>query len=272
MNCDNHEIYAGSPSYLITAGGSPATYAVDPYVLGFVVGDQAQQLGVAVTTSFMPTGTSAGYPNPKLCIPRSLQNWATDLIQFSRFSDKPGEAVNYGVAPDFACGHKMYSPHWCKYPPNGPVDYHHSQNGGDFRFVNNGSNCEGPGFYLAIYEDGSSFAMEAFDTWLHPGVLTFEEFRAKVLERNGNLNLITNVEAEYTTQNGNHLRFLIWDDGERFGAQNIEHRVWHLRPYGQRGRCRHCHRSISPWHGHEQRGRESLRSPTTSLARKLHSI
>src|SRR4030095_6323189 len=25
-NCDNYEIYAGSPSYLITAGGSPADY------------------------------------------------------------------------------------------------------------------------------------------------------------------------------------------------------------------------------------------------------
>jgi hypothetical protein len=31
-NCDNMEIYAGSPSYLITAGGEPGGYAVDPYV------------------------------------------------------------------------------------------------------------------------------------------------------------------------------------------------------------------------------------------------
>src|SRR5207302_4072807 len=69
-NCDNVELYAGSPSYLITAGGYPAPYAINPSLFGPVVaGGQAQQIGVAVTTSFMPTGQSAanmplgGYPD-----------------------------------------------------------------------------------------------------------------------------------------------------------------------------------------------------------------
>jgi hypothetical protein len=54
-NDDNMEIYAGSPSYLITAGGKPARYAIDPNFLGFPFGDYEQERGVAVTTTFMPT-------------------------------------------------------------------------------------------------------------------------------------------------------------------------------------------------------------------------
>jgi hypothetical protein len=196
-NCKNDEIYAGSPSYLITAGGSPSTYAIDPHVAGVVAGDQAQQLGVAVTTSFMPTRISEGNPGTGM--------GAKDLIQFSSFSDKPGMVANYGVAPDFACGFTMYTPDWCSHPRNGPDDRH-----GNFRFVDQGSNGDGPGFYLAIYDAGDGLvAMEAFDTWLHPRALNFEQFKAKVLEKNGNMNLKTNVEAEYTTLNGNHLRFII---------------------------------------------------------------
>ena len=53
-NCDNYEIYAGSPSYLITAGGTAAKHAIDPYLLGILPPQQDQQIGVAVPTSFMP--------------------------------------------------------------------------------------------------------------------------------------------------------------------------------------------------------------------------
>jgi hypothetical protein len=213
-NCDNHEIYAGSPSYLITAGGSPANYAIDPIFLGITPPGQDQQLGVAMPTSFMPTGTSAGFPHPDLHRPNNLQNSALELIQFSKFSDKPDKVNNYGVAPDFACGHNMYSPFWCLHPVNGSDDVH-----GNFRFVDQGSNSAGPGFYLAIYDAGNGVAMEAFDTWRQPPVLTFEEFKKSVLDLNGNLNLNINVEAKYTTQNGNHLHFLIWEDGESYGAR-----------------------------------------------------
>jgi len=51
------EIYASSPSYLITAGGAPAAWAIDPGIYAAIDGEAvSQQLGVAVTTSFMPTG------------------------------------------------------------------------------------------------------------------------------------------------------------------------------------------------------------------------
>ena len=206
-NCDNMEIYACSPSYLITAGGSPATYAIDPGPAGILAqGKVAQQLGVAVTTSFMPTSEY---------IVGAAQN-ARDIIQFSSFSEKPGEVVNYGVAPDFACGYKIYLPSWVP----GITDR-------EFLFIDRryyGYNNI-PGYYLAILKDGDFGLLEAFDTWLHPDV-TFEQFKEGVVERNGHLvdgGLNSNVETQYTTHNGNRLTFVIWNNGEQifamYGAQ-----------------------------------------------------
>jgi hypothetical protein len=201
-NCNNSEIYAGSPSYLITAGGSPATYAVDPHFAGIVLGDQAQQLGVAVTTSFMSTGLSAG---------PDTQNCATDLIQFSSFSDGHSVGFNYGVAPDFACGHQVHLPDWFK----GAIiqdPMNTDKQAGKFVFVNKGRTPDRPGFYLALFQDGDFAVMEAFDTWLHPG-LPFEKFIQNVHDRNDNTlsRLDNNVPAQYMTQNGNIIHFTIWN-------------------------------------------------------------
>jgi hypothetical protein len=69
----------------------------------------------------------------------------------------------------------------------------------------------------SLLRDGDFAVMEAFDTWLHPE-LTFEQFRADVWERNKLLSesgLNSNAEAQYTTRNGNRLRFVIWNNGER---------------------------------------------------------
>jgi len=206
-NCDNMEIYAGSSSYLITAGGAPATYAIDPGPASIISPSKvAQQLGVAMTTSFMPT-TRSGL----------AAQFAGDLIQFSTFSQQgaaffvpfDGSAANYGVAPDFACGHKVYLPQWC-------LDaIKDSERFGNFSFVNKESESEGPGFYLAIYRSGEFALMEAFDTWLHPG-LSYDQFRQNVVNRNSGLeSLRSNVEAQYTTQNGNTLHFVIWNLSER---------------------------------------------------------
>jgi hypothetical protein len=159
-NVDNMEIYAGSPSYLITAGGSPATYAVDPSVAKyFSPAKVAQELGVALTTSFVPTGTAAGAGGG----PDNLQNDAMQAIQLSRFSETPGECANYGVAPDFACGSQAQFPDWCKHPRNGDSDTDRG-----FRFVDRGSDGTRPGFYLAIFSNEHGVVLEAYDTWLHP--------------------------------------------------------------------------------------------------------
>ena len=233
-NSDEMEIYAGSPSYLITAGGSPSAYAIDPDIAGKAKPDgQRQQLGVAVTTSFMPTGSGGGaYPAGE----------ASSLIQFSSFAElgiekdkvlgvkvplwhlKSDAPRNYGVAPDFACGHRVYWPPWVDEAANPNV----AQSG--FRFVDRSAFPEqqaGPGFFLATFEAKNGFALlEAFDTWLHPGV-TLEEFAQDVARRNPAVDLRENEPFTYTTSNGNRLDVVIWSKvhtqgfnrGSAFGAQ-----------------------------------------------------
>ena len=157
-----------------------------------------------MTTSFMSTGQSAG---------SDTQNRARDCIQFSTFSDRPGEVANYGVAPDFAFGHRIHLPFWVL--STGQLD-------GQFTFIDRGSALPGKtepaGFYLAIYDDGRFAFLEAFDTWLHPGV-TFQDFKRRVKETNPRIVIRNNEEVEYTTQNGNKLHFVIWRDVERDGAK-----------------------------------------------------
>jgi len=238
-NCDNMEIYASSPSYLITAGGAPALWAVDPGIYAAIDGDSvSQQLGVAVTTSFIPTGF--------------LENEAMGLIQFGSFSRKvrldthwkflgqnvadtnivtPLSVENYGVAPDFACGAQVHLPSWVdKNITEGirdgvPQDPHFTSG---WSFVNMGRtgsrDSYSPGFYLAIYQEtpGLFALLEAFDTWLNPGV-SFKDFKAGVLARNGGIRIFSNTTAHYTTHNGNHVDFVVWtsNDGRssKFGAQ-----------------------------------------------------
>ena len=209
-NVDNMEIYASSPSYLITAGGSAATWAIDPKFAGFVMGDQDQQKGVAVTTSFMPTSTFGGS--------RTLINRANQLVQLSCFSDIPPPtlpnarcALNYGVAPDFACGHQIFLPGWTGIAKGTP----------GFSFVDRGSVADGagrtPGFFLTVLQDNGMAVIEALDTWLHPEI-GFEQFRTGVLARNGALKLASNVPATYVTTNGSKIEFVIWHGYERGGA------------------------------------------------------
>ena len=232
-NCDNMEIYAGSPSYLITAGGAPALWAINPYEMAVIDGESvSQQLGLAVTTNFMPTGFR--------------ENEARGLIQFGAFSKLiktvtlweflgfdvtetntvvPQNVENYGVAPDFACGPQVFLPPWVSESITEGVEDGVPQNphiSRGFSFVNMGrTGAPGeyaPGFYLAIYQEtpGGFALMEAFDTWLNPGV-TFKEFKNSVLRRNHNIRLMSNVVTRYTTKNNNQLDFVVWanQDGHR---------------------------------------------------------
>ncbi|GAC1653976.1 MAG: hypothetical protein NVS4B3_17520 [Gemmatimonadaceae bacterium] len=217
-NCDNMEIYAGSPSYLITAGGSPAGYAIDPELYGSIVpGEQGQQLGVCVTTSFMPTSTDV-----------EIHNDASGLIQFSVFSedgDDDDPPRNYGVAPDFACGHNLYLPEWAA----------HGVIREGFSFINRsypvGQQKEGPGFYLAIFRMGELAVLEAFDTWLRPDSVFKDPdpakptFCSEVKRLNAGLQLRENQDFVYTTQNGARVHAVIWsregdpDRSAEFGAE-----------------------------------------------------
>jgi hypothetical protein len=202
-NCDNMEIYAGSPSYLITAGGQPATWAIDPRALGIAFGPAHQQLGFAVTTSFMPTGIGPG----------TRPEDATGLIQFGVGTSDfdPNAVENYGVAPDFACGYSIHLPPWASNP---------DLTIGRFYFFNHSSRDPAlPGYYLALHVEDNGFSLlEAYDTYLNPGI-TFDEFTTEVWKSNGLLQLQSNVEARYITQGGLTLHFVIWNNGERNNTQ-----------------------------------------------------
>lgn len=207
QNADNVELYAGSPSYLISAGGGLAGPAIDPGLAAVTSPSvKRKQLGVAVTTSFMPTGQSAG-PN--------TQNYARDLIQFGSFAESANNPFgNHGVAPDFACGHWVWLPDWCRQSIDHARDKQNAN--GVFSFVNKKFPHEGttgPGFFLAIYQSSHNLfaVMEAFDTWLHPE-LDFDHFIANVWQKNQDLHLENHVQAAYTTTNGNQIGFVIWFD------------------------------------------------------------
>jgi hypothetical protein len=89
--------------------------------------------------------------------------------------------VHMGVAPDFACGSSVYpGPEITNAAASDP----NVVKQGPWTFVNHGHPGEQkPGYYLALY-DGFVFGdyfglLEAYDTWLHPG-LSFADFRRNV--------------------------------------------------------------------------------------------
>lgn len=211
QNADNMEIYAGSPSYLISAGGGLAGPAINPGLAAIADPSvKRSQLGIAMTTSFMPTGQSAG---------ANKQNYARDLIQFGSFAETGKTIGNYGVAPDFAFGHWVWLPEWFKTA----VDQTETNDNGVFRFVTKRpADGHGPGFYLAVYEDSNNqFAvMEAHDTWLFPE-LTYDDFKEAVLRNNRQLHLQNHLESQYTTVRGNHVSFVIWYDSGEHDIENV---------------------------------------------------
>jgi hypothetical protein len=208
-NATNSEIFAGSPSYLITAGGAPAPFAIDPYIVFYLPSGQDQQRGVALPSSFMPTGESAGNnPDHPDKATEGYAADATNAIQIGRFMQE-GPGRNYGVAPDFLCGPYLSLPRWC-------IDGIVEQRRGKFDFVNKRGPAGQPGFYLAILRDGDLAVIEAFDTWLHDD-LSFDEFRHNVWTRNhelGQNGLRELDELTYTTENGNRIHFWIFPEHE----------------------------------------------------------
>ncbi len=242
-NADVTELFVGSPSYLLSAGGQSAGFAIDPRFAGFVVGDQDQQLGAAVTTTFMPTVRARGVDDAAVD-PRA--SGADQLVQFSGFAAgldlfMPW-ARNYGVGPDFLCGHQVRVPDWFKRMggvrrPDGAPAY---EQVGDFTFLDMGSSgdgsgsSDGPGFYLALYQQDGLGCMEAFDTWLFPRV-SFNEFKDVVFSGNvpvssgGSFALVDGQEAWWTTFLGHRLRFIVWTSGPhgaRLGAEVLEVREY----------------------------------------------
>jgi hypothetical protein len=201
-NCENMEIYAGSPSYLISAGGRPAVWVIPGKHVGPLGGGyENQNLGVAVPISLMPTsGTTYN---------------AVDVIQIMHFSDRPteengiqaadhGGTENYGVAPDFACGVGAH------FAPGGGIPYGVD---GVFFAETPYNPTEMAGYYLAVHELGDFVVLEAFDKWRHPEV-SFDTFKSRVQSNNPSVTLASNQPSVYTTFFGNRIHYVIWNNLE----------------------------------------------------------
>ena len=202
-NCENMEIYCGSPSYLISAGGRPAIWVI-PGKAGH--GYEAQNLGVAVPISFMPAGSRA------MSALASTSD-SRDLIEIMHFSDVPGTengihegpgaTENYGVAPDFACGIGAHFPVWTGIPAIGD---------GLFFVDGLAEASELPHFYLAVHRWGEFVILEAFDKWRHPEEeFTYEAFQTRVRANSPSEAPVSGRPAIYTTFFGNRIHYLIWN-------------------------------------------------------------
>jgi hypothetical protein len=212
-NCDNMEIYSGSPSYLISAGGRPAIWVI-PGKLGH--GYQDQNLGVAVPISLMPTGAT-----PDAALSTSDSRGLIQILQVSAtaapendisYADH-GATENYGVAPDFACGVGIHLPAWTS--PSAQLKSGGIPGTGDglFFVVNESGAGHPPGFYLAVHRWGDFVVLEAFDTWRRPEV-RFEDFQARVKSNRPTSAPISGQEAVYTTFFGNRIHYVIWKNLE----------------------------------------------------------
>ncbi len=235
------ELYAGSPSYLISAGGRPTTYSaasradvkagaqvlldalalylgglpaavLEPLIQG-VVNGMSSDLGAAMPTLFLPADKGLATPpgDP------SSYTLAYD-IQFGEYTTDESKS-HLCVAPDFACGDNVYVPPGIGNDPGNVTN-------GNWTFVNHGGAIGKPGYYLAIYRvdngnGGRAGLLEAYDTSRYlpntfNATLSFNQFMADVLAANPSLNLQlgNNQPNSYLTHSGQSLTFTISPRGQ----------------------------------------------------------
>jgi hypothetical protein len=197
------EAYASSPSYLISSGGHYATFAYAVAGKG-----KHDDIGLALPTSFMPTGQFTT---------------ANDLIRFAG-AHEDEKRSNMGVAPDFACGLNAVIPNGYQSTAIG-VDKNGHQTPGNLKiepwtFIDQSidSNRTGfydrrhrTGYYLAVYHrDGFGF-LEAYDTVVRPK-LSFKDFIAGVLNRNGKASFQSSGGNSYVLTDGRTIEFSVAPD------------------------------------------------------------
>lgn len=194
------ELYASSPSFLISAGGH---YATNAYKAVGIFGSHSD-IGLALPTTVTPTG---------FFLSRNA------LIRFEGRSDDTLRS-NMCVAPNFACGINPVLPHIMT--TMGCV----IQNA-PWTFINFTSACRNDsspnGFYAALYQredvnlDGERFHtgfVEVFDTRINPQ-LSFEEFwqgEKGVLARNGDRKFSSFKKNVYVTTTGQEITFVMAPD------------------------------------------------------------
>jgi hypothetical protein len=161
-------------------------------------------------TTFMPTGSGVHFCFPPQCGDNGLS--LSEMIQFDRYATGlDGGHYRMCAATDFACGVSVYL-------PDGIVNSNPTDPTviklGPWTFIDRGHVGDAtPGFYLAIYKSDSPRLafLEAYDTWLHPG-LSFLEFEAGVLAVNGGTAFKTDAVNNYMTQSGQRIGFVVEPD------------------------------------------------------------
>jgi hypothetical protein len=211
------ELYAGSPSFLLTAGGHYATFA---YRLGGVFA-QHEDIGLAVATTLLPTGEHQD---------------VNELLRFDGVGvigkDADSERSNMCVAPNFACG---LDPQVPALYTSDPMCFRSTDATGKTRAgsvhgrivgaqldglawtfidVSNGCNplsgLNNNGYHVAFFRDGDHGFFEARDVQNDiPGVptQTFDEFVDQVLKANVAHSYGKNGVNVYDTTDGRHIEF-----------------------------------------------------------------
>ncbi len=211
------ELYAGSTSYLISAGGR---YAPSAYTVAGV--GKADDIGLAVPTTFIPGGAY-------------LDRAA--MVRFLGYGEDD-ERYNMCVAPDFACGTRYVvpdtyparsscsvdDPPWLFYNRSGSCAHINVRTCG---LLNAGAASRGvllpgsgtaprlscppqPGYYLAVYRGGGEDSwglLEAYDTALHKE-LSFPQFVWQVKHNNSN-SFNPAATNTYVTARGIRVQFVI---------------------------------------------------------------
>ncbi len=216
------ELYAGSPSYLITAGGHPTTYCyhADFSGPGQLLLDALEVLYPLIPSADLQDDVNKaenGDPNdlgsamPTTFINSGVGSTLSNATQFGQYTTDETRS-HMGVAPDFACGDDIYLADWIRVGSKAVAV-------GNWTFVNNGSDGSSPGFYLAIYlvdngNGGKCGFLEAYDTWLHENAFyppTFESFTQAVMTAHSAINLQfgNNQVNTYVTYSGDTVQFTI---------------------------------------------------------------
>jgi hypothetical protein len=208
FNDSNDELYYGSPSFLISAGGHPTHNAytgdvsfpldlvpisLSPLKLLGKHPGKNDDLGVPVATTLMPTG--------------ALHSRA-QMLQFFN----PG-AENLCVAPNFACGFTPLIP--ANYAPAiGPITVPPASGTWSFIDSSNVDTANGgtlgtvPGFFVAFYRQEGFGFLEAYDTWLNPqGYKTLQDFEGAVFADNSTATFSQSSTNTYKTVGGSVIQF-----------------------------------------------------------------
>jgi hypothetical protein len=191
------EVYSGSKSFLISAGGL------------FLDGKD------------MGTGLADGWAMPTMVIPTAGGHLRSQMVQF-KGSQVGSKRFNVCVAPGFACGINPLIPSYI--PPQCIVEHNNN-----WTFLNFGApGCPLPyTFHVAMYSaycdswecdhTGDSYGfMEVQES----DAQSFDKFKAGVLARNGTHKYHSMLENTYVTSKGDEIRFV---------PTQVERNTWSIK-------------------------------------------